>query len=113
MTNMLVTATCLSNVRLIRDVVSPAAAPFIKELLGDATPAKYSPVSSPSSMFLILYSLGPRREERVYGSVTTVGPFKSGSGQVVCFRAIIKGVLVESLGVREEPQSEQLHCGAA
>jgi len=39
----------------------------------------------------------------VYGSVTAVGPFKSGSGQVVCFRAIIKGVLVESLGYERNP----------
>ena len=50
-------------------------------------------------MFSDCHSLVPRRDERVYGSATAVGPFKSGAeGEVVCFRAVIKGVLIESLG---------------
>ena len=40
MTNMLVTAGCLSNVRLIKDIVSPEVSPFVKELLGDPPPTK-------------------------------------------------------------------------
>jgi len=78
MTNMLVTATCLSNVRLVRDVVSPAVAPFVQEMLGDNLPTK--------------------RKERVYENGTAVGPFKSGAGGEICFRAVVNRVLVESLG---------------
>ena len=103
MTNMLVTATCLSNVRLIRDIVSPAVGPFVQELLGDALLSKYSPCFTPFYSFLIATLLTPRREERVYGNVTAVGPFKSVGDPMVCFRAIIKGVLVESLGYERNP----------
>ena len=98
MTNMLVTATCLSNVRLVRDVVSPAVAPFVQEMLGDNLPTKYSSLYFVGFTFSDCHSLDHRRKERVYENVTAVGPFKSGAGGEICFRAVVNRVLVESLG---------------
>jgi len=34
----------------------------------------------------------------VYENGTAVGPFKSGAGGEICFRAVVNRVLVESLG---------------
>jgi hypothetical protein len=40
-----------------------------------------------------------RREEKVCGNATAVGPFRSEqNGQQTCFRAVIKGILMESMG---------------
>jgi hypothetical protein len=79
MVNMLVTATCHSNLRAIRAVVSPGASGFVQELLGDELPTN--------------------RAERKFGNATAVGPFQTGpKGRLVCFRAVVNGVLIESLG---------------
>ena len=79
------------HVRLIQDIVSPAVAPFVQELPGDALPTKYSFLfcfcffffSFSNFPFSDCHSLDHRRQERVDGNVTAVGPFKSGASREI------------------------------